>query len=145
MHCDLKTTQPRIVYVAFGMPNSVTLWTVAHQVPLSMGFSRQEYQSGLPFPTPGHLPNPWIEPTSLTSVSYFRRQVLYCWCHLEGPRLCTEELKNIHSILSHRLKYIFPSVSNNYLTLYLRPVRILKQEVIVLSHKIRKAWETKEN
>ena len=41
-----------------------TLWTVAHQAPLAMGFSRQEYWSGLPFPSPGHLPNPGIEPTS---------------------------------------------------------------------------------
>ena len=42
----------------------VTTWTVAHQVPLSMGFSRQEYWSGLPFPSPGDLPDPGIEPTS---------------------------------------------------------------------------------
>ena len=41
-----------------------TLWTVAHQAPLSMGFSRQEYWSGLPFPSPGDLPNPGIEPWS---------------------------------------------------------------------------------
>ena len=41
-----------------------TLWTVAHQAPLSMGFSRQEYWSGLPFPSPGDLPNPGIEPGS---------------------------------------------------------------------------------
>ena len=34
----------------------VTLWTVAHQAPLSMGFFRQEYWSGLPFPSPGDLP-----------------------------------------------------------------------------------------
>ena len=38
------------------------LWNVAHQVPLSMGFSRQEYWSGFPCPPPGHLPNPGIEP-----------------------------------------------------------------------------------
>ena len=38
-------------------------WTVAHQPPLSMEFSRQEYWSGLPFPTPGDLPNPAIKPT----------------------------------------------------------------------------------
>ena len=36
----------------------VTLWTLTHQAPLSMGFSRQEYWSGLPFPSSGHLPNP---------------------------------------------------------------------------------------
>ena len=40
------------------------LWTVAHQAPLSMGFSRQEYWSGLPFPPPGDLPDPGIEPRS---------------------------------------------------------------------------------
>ena len=38
----------------------VTPWTVAYQAPLSMGFSRQEYWSGLPFPSPGDLPNPDI-------------------------------------------------------------------------------------
>ena len=42
----------------------MTPWTVAHQAPLSMGFSRQEYWSGLPCPPPGDLPNPGIEPTS---------------------------------------------------------------------------------
>ena len=39
----------------------VTPWTVAHQAPLSVGFSRQEYWSGLPFPSPGDLPDPGIE------------------------------------------------------------------------------------
>ena len=43
-----------------------TLWTVALQAPLSMGFPRQEYWSGLSFPPPGDLPNPGIEPASLT-------------------------------------------------------------------------------
>ena len=42
-----------------------TPWTVAHQAPLSMGFSRQEYWSGLPCPPPGDLPNPGIESESL--------------------------------------------------------------------------------
>ena len=42
-------------------------WTVAHQAPLSMGFPRQEYWNGLPFPSPGDLSNPGIEPTSLVS------------------------------------------------------------------------------
>ena len=39
-----------------------TLWTVAHQAPRSMGFSRQEYWSGLPFLPPRDIPNPGIEP-----------------------------------------------------------------------------------
>ena len=41
-----------------------TLWTLARQAPLSMGFSRQEYCSGLPWPPPGELPNPGITPAS---------------------------------------------------------------------------------
>ena len=46
---------------------TVILWTVACPAPLSMGFSRQVYQSGLSFPSPGNLANPGIEPTSLMS------------------------------------------------------------------------------
>ena len=52
----------------------VTPWTVAHQVPLSMGFSRLEYWSRLPFPSPGDLPDPRIEPSYASCVG---RQVLY--------------------------------------------------------------------
>ena len=43
----------------------MTLWIVAHQAPLSMGFSRHEYWSGLPCPPPGDLPNPGTEATSV--------------------------------------------------------------------------------
>ena len=47
------------------MPDSfATLWTVAHKAPLSMGFPRQEYRNGLPFPSPGDLPYPGIKPMS---------------------------------------------------------------------------------
>ena len=55
------------VYVCvshLAVSNSVNPWTVAHQAPLSMEFSRQEYQSGLPFPSPGDIPNSGIEPVS---------------------------------------------------------------------------------
>ena len=51
-----------------------TLWTVARQAPLSMGFSRKEYWSGLPFPSPGDLPSPGTEP-----VSCIGRQILHHW------------------------------------------------------------------
>ena len=44
-----------------------TLWIVAHQAPLFMGFSRKKYWSGLPCPLPGDLPYPGIAPASLTS------------------------------------------------------------------------------
>ena len=55
-----------MVVVVHGLvtQSCLILATVAHQAPLSMGFSRQEYWSGLPFPSPGDLPNPGIKPTS---------------------------------------------------------------------------------
>ena len=51
---------------------SVTLWIVPRQAPLSMELSRQEYQSGLPFPPPGDLLDPGIEPVSLMSPALTR-------------------------------------------------------------------------
>ena len=44
-----------------------TPWTIVYQAPVSLEFSRQDYWSGLPFPTPGHLPDPGIEPGSPVS------------------------------------------------------------------------------
>ena len=49
----------------------VTPWTVAHQAPLSTGFFRQEYSSGLPFPPPGDLPNPGLETVSPSLAGRF--------------------------------------------------------------------------
>ena len=54
-----------VCLVASVVSGSVTLWTVAQQAPLCMGCSRQEHWSELPFPSPGDLPDPGIEPTSL--------------------------------------------------------------------------------
>ena len=56
----------------------VTPWTVAHQAPLSMGFSRQQYRSGLPFPSPGDLPNPGRKPSLLHLLNW------------QAKSLCTE-------------------------------------------------------
>ena len=50
--------------VAKSCTTLATSWTVAHQAPLSMGFSREEYWSGLPFPSLGDLPDPGIKPKS---------------------------------------------------------------------------------
>ena len=52
-----------VIVVAWSL-SCATPWTVAHQVLLFMGFSRQEYWSGLPLPSPGGLPDPGIEPAS---------------------------------------------------------------------------------
>ena len=54
----------------------VTPWTVACQAPLSMRFPRQEYWNGLPFPSPGDLPNPGIKPTSALADGFFGGSVV---------------------------------------------------------------------
>ena len=59
--------------VAKSCPTLATLWTVPCKASLSMGFSRQEYWSGLPFPSPEDLSHPGIEPGLL-----HYRQILYC-------------------------------------------------------------------
>ena len=64
-----------------------TPWTVARQVPLSMGFSRQEHWSRLPFPSPGNLPDPGIEPMSSASPAL-----------TEPVRFLTDILLNAHNI-----------------------------------------------
>ena len=61
----------------------VTLWTVARQAPLSMGLSRQEYWRGLPFPSPGDLPNLGFQ-THISFIPCIGRQVLYQLCHPES-------------------------------------------------------------
>ena len=68
---------------------SVILWTVARQAPLSMGFPRQEYWSGLPFTFPGDLPDPGGEPVSPASPALTGGSLP--WSHLGSPawRLAT--------------------------------------------------------
>ena len=62
----------------------VTPWTIALHAPLSMGLPRQEYCSGLPFPSPRNLPDPGIEPKSLVSPA-FGWQILYLLSHQRNP------------------------------------------------------------
>ena len=70
----------------------VILWTAAHQAPLSMGFSWQEYWSGLPCPPPGDLPDPRMEPMSLAFPAL--AGVLYQLSHWESPtNICIGNLK----------------------------------------------------
>ena len=60
-----------------------TAHTIAHQAPLSMGFSRQESWSGLPFPPPGDLPNQELNPSLL---GLLRCMQILALCQLESPR-----------------------------------------------------------
>ena len=63
-HDTLHSSRSSSSLVAKSCPTLAIPWTVAYQAPQSMGFSRQEYWSGLPFPSPGDRPNPGIEPSS---------------------------------------------------------------------------------
>ena len=65
------------------MSDSVTPWTLAHQAPLSMGFSRQEYWSGLLLPSPGDLPDPGIKHMSPASPTLQADPLLLS--HLGSP------------------------------------------------------------
>ena len=73
--CGCAQTLQSCAFRLFAIPG-----TVAHQAPLSMGFSRQEYWSGLPFPSPGDLPNPGIEPRSSLEGGFPGH-----WCYLGSP------------------------------------------------------------
>ena len=91
-------------------PTLCDLWTVAHHAPLSVGFFRQEYWSGLLCPPPGDPPDPGIEPTSLTSAALAGLLRLLYWqvgalpqCHLGSPLImksyvCLYSLKIYTSI-----------------------------------------------
>ena len=63
----------------------VTPWTVPHQAPLSMGFLRQEYWSGLPLPSPGDLPDPGIELVSLRSPALVGSLFYFIFLPLAPP------------------------------------------------------------
>ena len=61
---DIKKRWQEYTEELYKKRSSATPWTVAYQAPPSMGFSRQEYWNGSPFPSPGDLPDPGIEPRS---------------------------------------------------------------------------------
>ena len=98
-------------------PTLATPWTVACQAPLSMGFSRQAYWSGLPFPSPGDLPDPGIKPRSPVL------QILY-WLSYDGSHFvfpkgypvwpsCTTYMNSPHSC-QHRLLSVFKNIWQTY-------------------------------
>ena len=73
----------RIGYMCTHAHDSVTLWTVACQAPLCMGFPRQQYWSGLPIPSPGGS-SPLSDQTCVSCISCMGRQILYHWATWEA-------------------------------------------------------------
>ena len=74
-----------------------TLWTIACQAPLSMGFSRQEYWSALPCPPPGDLPDPGIEPLSLTSPALAGGLFTTSAIRVQGIKNVSRRIKTTHT------------------------------------------------
>ena len=101
----------------------VTPWTVAHQIPLSMEFSRQEYRSGLSFPTPEYIPDPGIQPASLAPPALTGRfftnstnlgNPLLCWfitkgCLFSSRAPCSFSFVTVLRLVITCLLFIFPT------------------------------------
>ena len=105
-----------------------TLWTVARQAPLSMEFSRQEYWSGLPCPSPGYLPDPGIEPSSLMSSV------------LEGNFFTSSAMWEAHLFIFAFISFTFGGGSkNNAVVIYVKEcsahVFIQKFYIFNLTHR----------
>ena len=98
------------------------LWTANHQAPLSMGFSRQKYWSGLPFPSPGDLPDSGIKPLSPASpalaAGFFTTSTtweahLYIYIHMYGERVNRygQALSHLAKWLSNSSQFCFTSLA----------------------------------
>ena len=85
---------------------SATSWIVAHQVPLAMAFSRQEYWGGLPFPPPGDLPYPGTEPISC--ISCMGRQILYTVATTWEAIKSILVLKKCRTMFKNKKSFIIP-------------------------------------
>ena len=90
-----------------------TPWTEAHRAPLSMKFSRQEYWSGLPFPAPGDLPYPGMEPTSLVSPALIADSLPNAPpgkpC-LKGRQFCYLHYHRISNYVSHKHTHLLGNI-----------------------------------
>ena len=82
-----------------------TPWTVAHRAPLSVGFPRQEYWGGLPFPSPRDLPNPGVEPLSLAWM-----EILYHWAIWEVQAEITSNIQFGIKMIDILTMLIFPFI-----------------------------------
>ena len=83
-------------------------WTIAHQAPLSIGVSRQEYWSGLPSPSPGDLPHPGVEPPSLMSLHWQAGSLPLVppGKPIYSPAFIQKKLKHAFSTMLKRRQYV---------------------------------------
>ena len=99
-----------------------TPWTVAHQAPLSMGFFRQEYWGGLPFPSLGDLPDPAIKPACLLCLLHWQVGSLpphTTWVYGNSSRICVLLLcENCINIMLNWFIALFRSTISFYFSVY---------------------------
>ena len=105
------TTKGVFMFSRSAVSDSATPWTVAHQAPLSMEFSRQEYWSGVPFHPPGDLPDPGIEPMSLASPTLSGRSLqIRPGVKKKNPAKCAQHCPH-QMPTSHRFKAVYSQVN----------------------------------
>ena len=138
-HLHLKLDFSNLLFSPSAMSNSfANPWTVAHEAPLSIEFSKQEHWSGLPCIPPGELPNPQVEPASLT----LGRQTLYHWATCKAPLKLKEATNHLNILLkcgfsfcevwAGTLDSVFPAGCQEIFVLHLDHL-ILGQEFNTLS------------
>ena len=120
--CSMRSTHAYMLSCFRRVWLFVTLWTVAHQTPLSMGFSRQEYWSGFPCPSPGHLPDPGIEPSPALAGGFFTTNTTrhnMKWSQGTGKDWTNY---GMHSYINHPYLYI-PNIYHGHWLIIHRPLQ----------------------
>ena len=112
--------------------DSMTLWIIARQAPLFMGFSRQEYWSGLPFPPPGDLPHPGIKSASLVSPASLANSLPLPGKLLGRMNTCTCVSESLHrtdhlQLSQHSLLISYTQVQNKKLKKKMKTVEVPQQ------------------
>ena len=107
----------------------MTLKTIAHQAPLSMGFSRQAYWSEFPFPSPRGFPNPGIEPWSPTlQADSLPSEILGKLIKVKGPNQTSRKMKKNNGYADWHLRHPFGLATKNF------------QEKKIASQQTNQSW-----
>ena len=123
-----------------------TLWTVFCQAPLPMGFSRQEYWSGLPCPPPGDLPDPWIKTASLMSPALQASLKQLCieqfyWHHFSNS-ICSLGVATSHFGDSHSISNLYSIIIFVVVVLDQWPLLLLLWLFLHARNRTRIGWWT---
>ena len=125
-----------------------TSWTVAYPAPLSMGFSRQEYWSGLPCPASGDLPDPGIEPSSLTSPAlegrFFTTSSSWVDCYTPTA-VSMSPYTHTHVLLLFLLGRTLSDIVRHWVPVRLHEIRFIQGKPHAWLYKSPTKWEKGTN